>query len=349
MMAMNDWKRCLATVCLAGMAVGVFGDVVELDNGARLVGKVQSVETGKITLETDYAGTLTLDMARVTAFSTDAPVFVALQSGNKLLGTVAHDAESTRIETVDGTMTVKPDSLVAAWQEGKTDPTLPKPPPPRVWSYELYADITGKTGNSEKFRLGAGAKAVLEGPEDRLMLYARGARARDNGQNTEDEILGGMDFERRFLGKHSWYARTELERDDIEGIDMRSIAGLGYGYYFIDREQWKLRGRVGALYRHESYVNGDSNSDIALDLGLNHRARISDWADLVTDITYTPAFGDFSDYRLYHVSSIDIPLDHSDVWKLRLGVSNEYNSQVIGDAESLDTTYFARLVMNWGK
>ena len=75
--------------------------------------------------------------------------------------------------------------------------------------------------------------------------------------------------------------------------------------------------------------------------------EIKDWTKLVSDITYAPSFEDFGDYRVYHESSFEMPLGKSDFWKLRLGVSNEYNSLVVKGNDRLDTTYFSRLVLSW--
>jgi hypothetical protein len=34
-------------------------------------------------------------------------------------------------------------------------------------------------------------------------------------------------------------------------------------------------------------------------------------------------------------------------WKMRMGVSNDYNSKPPGRIERLDTAYFTRLVLTW--
>jgi hypothetical protein len=35
------------------------------------------------------------------------------------------------------------------------------------------------------------------------------------------------------------------------------------------------------------------------------------------------------------------------LWKLRIGVSNDYNSEPGPGVKGLDTTYFTRLILNW--
>ena len=337
----------LAVLSVCALATSLRADTVELDNGSKITGTIVSITAENVQIETDFAGTLTLERARVTSFSSSSPVFVSLQSGSKLYGTVQATAETTTVETQDGTMNVKPDSLLAVWPMDGKDPLAPAPPAVRKWSYAGSFDLVGKTGNTERISLGGGIKATLAGPEDKLVFYGRGARAKDSGVKTVEEIIGGMDFERLFPGgKHSWYTRVELENDTIEQIDLRTMAGLGYGYYFLNQPEHVLRGRVGLIYRHEDYKYQESKSSPGLDFGLHHDIKLRDWGRLVTDATYTPSFEEFQDYRFYHESALELPLGAT-AWKLRLGVANEYNSKAPEDVEKLDTTYFTRLVLNW--
>ena len=195
--------------------------------------------------------------------------------------------------------------------------------------------------------MGGRVKAKLEGPKDHLLFYLRGSYAKEDGDKTDDELIGGIDFETRFAERHSWYARIELENDDIEELDLRSTAATGYGYYFFRETDHILRGRAGLMYRHVSYTGGDSESTVGMDLGLYHLYVFGDWGKLITDITYTPSLENFGDYRLFHESAFEIPLARSDIWKLQLGVTNDYNSQPVPGNTGLDTTYFSRLVLEW--
>ncbi len=322
----------------------VWGDVIELDNGSKIVGQIENILKGKLEIKTDFAGKLTIDMARVVSLSSKTPLLINLTSGNRLYGTIHHDKEKTRIDTPDGSISLKKGALVAAWQKGQPDPLEPKR---RKWKYAAGFDISGRTGNTERTSVGGRVKAKLEGPKDHLLFYLRGTYAREDGDKTDDEIIGGIDFEAMIDKQQSWYARVELENDDIEELDLRSTAAAGYGYYFFKRSDHVLRGRAGLMYRHESYSIGDDNSTAGLDLGLYHMYKFDDWGKLITDIVYTPSFEDFGDYRVFHESAFEVPLARSDIWKLKFGVTNEYNSDPVADKERLDTTYFSRLVLTW--
>ena len=86
-------------------------------------------------------------------------------------------------------------------------------------------------------------------------------------------------------------------------------------------------------------------SSAGLDLGLSHSLELKDFS-LVNRLSYDPAFADFSDYRVLHESFLELPL-HSTMWKVRMGVANDYTSKPAVGKKRLDTTYFTRLVLNW--
>lgn len=321
-------------------------DSLTLDDGSVIKGIVQTMADGKVSIKTDFAGVLVIASERVTGFSFDSPVHVALKSGNRFFGKAERTATDLKVQTADGVLTAKPDTIVAAWREGLRDPLAPAPPKPREWDYEVAIDIAGKTGNTEKLTTGAGLKAELVSDEDRLKFYLHGNYSKENGNTTVDDAIGGVDYENFFSDRQSWYARTEIERDRVTGLDMRSTTAFGYGYYFLKGARQVLRGRLGAMYLHESYQDGRSNTAPGLDLGLHHMLMLGDWGKIVTDLVYTPSLDDVHDYRLQHETSLDVPLGRSDAWKLRLGVGNEFTSTPSDGSERLDTTYFSRLVLS---
>lgn len=338
--------RSIALCFVAGVCA-VRGDEVVTSGGSRLVGQIVKVHADSLVIATDFAGEITVAREKVVSCSTDRELAVSLTDGRLLHGRYMMQEGQVRIEATDGQNTVSPELIGAVFEKGAADPSAPPPEPRREWSYEAVADLAGKTGNSERFAVGGGFTATLEGPKDRLMLYVSGRSAEEDGQKSEDEIVGGIDFESRIGKRHSWYARTELEKDRIEGLDLRSTVAAGYGYYVLERPEHVLRLRVGLQYQYESYEDGRTEEAPGLDAGLHHMIKLFDWGKIVTDAVYTPSFEDFGDYVIHHESALDVPLGKSDMWSLRVGVANDYTSTPPEGVERLDTLYFARLVLNW--
>ncbi len=333
----------------------LFADELLTHNGSRLVGRVAGLTDGVWTVETEFAGTLRIQQSDVLSITTDEPRTIGLASGNVLAGRLAVQDGHQCVETTLGTLDITADTIVSLWRSGEESPEAIShrqavEAQAGKWKHELSTDISGKTGNTERFATSAGFQTVLDRPQDKLKFYLRGQRAVENGRDTSNEIKGGSDYERIIADGHSWYTRVQFEHDEIVDLELRTSAAAGYGYYLFRRPGHELRLRGGLLFRHESYDESTGRGDdqtLGLDLGLRHMLQINGWTKLVTNLTCTPSFEDAQDYRVNHETSLEARLAGTELWGIRLGVANDYNSQPADDYERLDTTYFVRLILNW--
>lgn len=329
------------------MSAGVIlADVVETKNGSRLVGKVQKIDGSVVVLTTEYAGEIKVKQSDVTSVTTDSPLNVRLQSGTVLQGTLSSTgAGAVVISGSDGTLNTTVQKVSATWAPGATDPAIVALQ--RNWTYEVAIDATGKTGNKEQLGTTVSGRAMLKTSQDTLQFYTAYDRQVADGAKSADQFKAGVDYQNNFSGRKSWYIRDEGGFDRIKDIDLYNIAGAGLGYDFIKKEKHTLTARAGLSYRYEGYKNPateDVNS-AGLDFGLEHRFDTERWS-LINRLTYDPLFSDFGNYRIQHESYFEIPVNDSD-WKIRLGLSNDFNSQPGAGVQKLDTTYFTRLVLNF--
>ncbi len=322
-------------------AVSAHADVIELENGSTLIGTITRIDENTILVRTDFDGVLSVDAAQVLTYTTDRPVYVAFPGHDPVRGKLTYTRKQTRIDAADGKVVVSSDAPEQVWPEDAPDPR------PRQWDFEVGLEAGGRTGNAERLSVGSRAQAKLQGPRDRLLLYLRYAYAKDDGIENANQTAGGIDFEVYFREKHSWYARLEGENDQIAAVDFRATAAAGYGYFFLKKAHHTLRGRTGLMFRHETLKHEPSRAAFGLDLGVSHGYRFANAWRLTNDVAYTPSLQDYLDYRIYHESAFDIPIAASEIWKLRIGISNDYSSKPAENKVYLDTTYFTRLVFSW--
>ncbi|MBS0663895.1 MAG: DUF481 domain-containing protein [Verrucomicrobia bacterium] len=342
----------LAVLGLAVMAATATADVVETKNGARIVGKVTKIEGGKVYVTTDYAGDLTIKQGEVTAVTTDAPVVVRLATGTTLQGTISADNGAIKITGEDGQLTTRVEKVAATWAPGGEDPQVVAmkkelASKERHWAYEVAVDVKGKSGNSEELSTAASFRATLKTAEDTLQFYTGYDRQVSNGTKSADQFRAGIDYANNFSGKLSWYVRDEGGFDRIKDISLYNTAAAGFGYDVIKEEKHTLTTRGGLSFRYEGYTDPAHQAlkSMGLDFGLNHEWEFTS-AKLVDRVSYVPSFDDFSNFRLTHESFLELPMANPN-WKLRVGVSNDYNSKPGPGVEELDTGYFTRLVLNW--
>jgi hypothetical protein len=321
----------------------LLADTVDIKNGARIIGKITKIDAGAVVVSTDYAGTITIKQSEVTSIATDAPVALRLASGTRYDGRVtAGQGGTVQIAGSDGTINTTIDKIAASWAAGEVDPLVD-----RHWTYEASVDVSGKTGNREQIGTAGEVRATLKTVQDMLQFYSAYNRQVSDGAKSADQFKAGADYQNNFAGRYSWYVRDEGGFDRVKDIEIYNIAAAGLGFDIIKEPKRTLTGRAGLSFRYEAYrdpLTPDVKS-AGLDLGLNSDLQFGD-SRLVTRIAYVPTFEDFGNYRLTHESFYQIPLAHP-AWKLRLGVSNDYNSQPPRGVEKLDTAYFTRLVLSW--
>ena len=348
--------RNLITLLAALLPLAVVpanADIVRTSDGARLTGSIQRIEGGILYLSTPYAGDLEIAQAKVASFSTEEPVFVRLQSGTVMAGPVESSADGAlRIRSEDGTLNTSMDRVAASWSPSGEDPRIlqmraEREELKRKWSYEAGADLFGQEGNSDEFALGINFEAKLKSPNDTLRFYGEYEQREKSSETTEDRAAGGMSYEAFFSKIFGWYARTELETDAIDRVDLRSTTAGGASYRLINNENQTLVARSGLGYRYTAYDTArDDESDATLDFGLDHTFRFKDRMFMENTLSYVPSLDDFGDYRVVHDSGVEVPVGSSKNWKLRMGVKNEYESEPEAE-ENLDTTYYTRMIYSW--
>ena len=339
----------LTLTVLAIGAAQLAADVVETKNGAKLVGKITKIAGGTISLATDYAGEIAIKQSEVTSLTTDDAIAVRLASGTRIDGRVSPAGGNLQVAGKDGIVTTPIDQVAASWVAGAEDPQIVAAR--RHWTIQTSADIVGRQGNTKSTGIGAGFVARLVSPQDTLKFYgaydyATTTTAAGVKTKSADATKGGVDYQSFYSEKFGWFVRSELGKDSVAGIKLRSTTDAGASFRLIKTDVQTLVGRLGAGYRFESYPVGPNNQGAVASTGLHYSYTLNKYASLVTDLQYLPAFKDFADYRFIHDSAIELPLA-ADFWKLRLGVVNDYNSRPPGGRENLDTTYYTRLLLRW--
>ncbi len=333
---------------LAGLALAA--DRIELLDGSVILGKIVSAEAGKFKVETTFAGTIEIVQDKIKSFSTDEAVNVGLTAGSTVLGKVEATDAGIKVVAADGQMSAATGKVAAVWRAGADSPGTRAAKElvakaQRKWAFEASVAIAGRTGVSEKFGANVGFKATLANARDKLIFAVAAEKARDNGVETANRQYGSVDYSSFYTPDNGWYIRTSIEKDTIKQLDLRSNTAFGFGRKLIKNDRQDLEFRFGLNYLYESYSNNTKFDSPGLDLALLHSLKFAN-SKLINVLTYTPAFKEFSNYRLHHESALELPLGAS-LWKLKLGVANDYNSQPPAGTERLDTTYFTSLILNW--
>lgn len=346
---------CAGSVAHVACVATARADVVHTADGSRLVGTIKVMSGDKLVIETDIAGRLEIDAAKVVAVETSAPVTVEFDSGDRLVGvmTAPGGGDSSVMQTALGELEVDAGRIKSMWRVGEPSPEVVaerelaakrleayKPD----WNFTLEAGVNMTEGNTETLNARGRLDLKRKTQDDLLAFFLAADYAENNDIRNRNEIRGGVTYENDLTQKWFWYSRLLLEYDEFENLDLRSLAAAGVGYYWIRRPEHELKNRMGVGYRHEAYNDGVTRDEAVLDLGLDYRVDIAPWLQFTHTANYSPEFEDFDNYRLDFDTALLVPLK-PDVLKFKIGMRNEYNSRPRGGLERLDNTYYANLVI----
>ncbi len=340
----------LTTTCPA------FADVVVTSDGSRIVGRIDQIHDDVVRITTEFAGALDIKTTDVRAMSTDAPITIQLRSGDRLVGPVeiSDDATQSIIRASVGAIPMALNDIAALWPEDAEDPIViaakeeAKKEIERLrpkWSSTLEAGGVMKEGNADTIDARGRFDVKRKTPDDLLEFFLAAEYSEQDDLRTKNEYRGGIRYESTLSERKYWYTRLVLEFDEFENLDMRSTAAFGYGYYWTKEPATELKTSVGLGYRHESFKTGDTQDSAVIDLGLNYRCDLGDWAQFTHAAAYAPDFEEFDDYRVDFDTAIVLPFK-KDNWKLKIGIRNEYNAQPQPGIVRLDNTYYANVVLD---
>ena len=318
-------KRMLFILFL-GVATIVTADQVEMQDGSVLKGQILSISETSIELETAYVGTRKVDRAQVASFSTDEPIYIRLTGGTVVPGPVlADDANELILKGPDGMFRTELVMIKEGWRTPDQDPRTKDLL--RKWRYRAEARLSGKSGNTSEKNTSAAFDATLSGKNDELRFYVLYSRSESEGVKITDERKGGLRYTSYFSDPWGWYIRAELENDEFENIRLRTTTAGGLSYRFWSEAHKKLSASAGVSYRYEDYYDASpSEGAVGLDFGLQHYYRLNNRFEINNELSYIPSVEDAASYLIIHDSWVNLPLGDSDMWKIRLGLHNDYNA-----------------------
>ena len=240
----------LAIAGSMGVISMVSGDEILFKSGDRLTGTVEKLEGGKMTFASKVAGMLTLNMADIKTFSTDAPVEVAMADGTVHMQKLAASDEGT-VSVIPGG-TAQPQSLSLA-NVAKINPDKPR------WTGAVVAGATVVRGNTRSETASASLDASRRTENDRISLGAgyyfasqRDNNTRDSSTSVDNWFLKGQ-YDYFMTEKLYSYGNIRYEKDRVASLNKRVAPGAGLGYQWIERADLKFSTEAGASWMYERY------------------------------------------------------------------------------------------------
>ncbi|MEN8179227.1 MAG: DUF481 domain-containing protein [Pseudomonadota bacterium] len=214
------------------------------------------------------------------------------------------------------------------------------------WKRELDIGINGSSGNSESLSAHAGFKADYEDSEDVWKFRTAYDNASSDGEESRNQFFA--DLEKDWLWTDSaWFAFAQgrYDWDEYKDWDHRIALSAGPGYQFVKNKIWDISGRMG-LGVNKTY--GDADEDLTPEalLGMHVGWTISERESIDFNTTFYPSLENGGEYRNITTFDWKMKIEESGKLAMKVGLSNEYDSEATGDVEKNDFKYYFALV--WG-
>lgn len=333
--------RCLVTLSLllTGLNTQASADRIELINGSVIIGTFHDADNGKVVIDTDFAGRLTIEKTSILSMEVSSPVTLQMNDGSVY--------EASNLVVDNQTLALRDDAANYA-----LDQLLRINPEP--WELGKAYHHTGQAssafslqrGNTVLDELDYRVNSRWRGLKDRFTLNLQGeVREANRERNAENWMITGK-YDRFQTGAYYWGISASAEEDRFADLDLRTAFGPYLGRSFLVGTPFELEVETGL-----SQVSENFGSDVDRDyLGLTWSVRSESQyfgtaSRLYVDHQGVKNLADRNNLILNTTVGLAFPL-LGQIQGATEVVLN-YNSGAVDGTEELDQTYRFRLGYNW--
>jgi len=265
-------------------------DTVHLKNGDRLTCEIKSLERGQLKASTDSMGTVLLEWSDVLHVSSPAQFVVELADGQRVRGTLGR-TETDR-------------ELVVRYQAKQRVLDMQEV----VWIYPLKLEGSisdrwdgsvslgldiAKTNNERSFSGAFDAKR--RAVSDQLLFNGNVFLDSQDAVESSQRITFAGEYRRLLDNRWYWSVLGSLQRNDELGIDLRTLAGGGYGRFLQQTNQslWSLTGALAVVNEQRAGDEGsETNVESVLTTDYEYFIYDSPETSIITTFSLFPSITD---------------------------------------------------------
>jgi len=268
-------------------------DVVYLQNGDRITGEVKSLFRGKLELNTDHMGTLSIEWEDIQEIISTTGQAIELTNGQRFYGplTKAEDSDILMVETAQGDVGLNTGDVIGMY-----------PVEAGFWDRLDFSASLGfswdKGSNVGRYSVGFDANYRRQKSLTRANFTTE-ITTQDLVDDNSRSVFAGSHIVFK-ENKRYWMYFGNLEHNDQLGIELRALAGAGYGWVPI-RNQRNWLGFTGGLnVNRETPMAGDPESNLEATGALSYEYFKFDNPErsFRVDLTIFPSLTDFGRWRV---------------------------------------------------
>jgi hypothetical protein len=320
----------------------VYPDEILLKSGSKILGKITGTRDGQITMETDFAGTISISLDLVASARSAEPVVIQLadesvlpeqplviQDEQLVAATVSSPAESRDLEDL---LLVNPEP----WELGRG----------YKWTGLASLAMVAQRGNTETDELDYNLESLWRSKVDRYSLRYNGENDKNDGVRTVKKWYAQAKYDYFFSGPIYGGIQTSAEHDKFTDLDLRWVIGPVIGRQFYEEPILTLAAEVGTSYVDENFFVAEDQDYMAANWAVNASSNyLGGDSRLYLNHRGIISMDDSSDYILDTTFGLAFPL----LWNFEAAteVLLEYDAGAVEGVDKLDQTYRFRVGYIW--
>jgi len=255
-----------AIFLFAGLACAAHADTILMKNGDHLTGTIEHSDGKQLTLKTDYAGEINVQLSAVKQIVSDTPVYVITTDKKTVNGKLSMEGTDITVAPAAGPSVQVPLAHVTLLRSESEQAAYEHSLHPGFtedWTISTTVGFSLARGNSDTTNISTGFSGIRTTLNDKLTTYANTIYASSNTPGTSgvtaNDVRGGARYDHDFQARLFGFGSADYEYNQLQDLNLRQIYSGGLGVHVIKRTGTTFDVLFGANYTRESY----SASDIA--------------------------------------------------------------------------------------
>ena len=283
-------------------------DQVTLENGDRVSGNIVKSDRSTMTMKTEFLGEVTVQWDAIREIISDQELFVTAENGQVLVGTVSTRASSLQVQISQAeTVPVEKAVVKSLRSQAEQDSyeaeieRLSNPGLLDFWSGYIDGGFSFSGGNADTSAISTSMRTQRRTQRDKISISATTLFAQNGNsgvsETTANAIRGGTRYDVTLSDLMFVFGFIDLEFDEFQSLDLRSVLGGGLGWHVHNTESTVLDVFSGGSFNQEFFTSETRKSgEIALGQELTHRFVQS--TTLSEQLAFYPNMSNMGEYRL---------------------------------------------------
>ena len=332
-------------------------DQVTVENGDRVSGNIVKSDRNSMTMKTEFFGEVTIPWDSIREIISDQELFVTAANGQVLVGTVSTTGSRLQVrisqaDTVPVEMAVVENLRSQAEQDAyKAEiERLRNPGLLDFWSGYIDGGFSFSGGNADTSAISTSMRTQRRTQRDKISIYATTLFAQNSNsgvtETTANAIRGGTRYEVTVSDRLFTFGFLDLEFDEFQDLDLRSVLGGGLGWHVQDTDRTVFDVFSGGSFNQEFFTSETRRSGEIV-LGQELTYRLVESTSLSERFSFFPNLSNTGEYRHQFDATLTTDLAKWLAWHFT--ISNRFLSNPIPGVKKNDVLMTTGVRFSFGE